>query len=96
MMFGYGNGAGIGLDGWLGMIGMVILVVGIILLIAWIVGRMGQPAQARPPATQAHLPAAEMPSADQDAVALLRTRFARGEINEDEYRSAKQVLEEGR
>jgi len=102
MMFGYGTGVGFGLDGWLGMIGMVILVVGVILLIAWLVGRFASATQAQPPATQsqppaaATLPAATTQSTGHDAVELLRMRFARGEITEDEFRSAKQVLEEGR
>ena len=86
-MMGYGGGLGFGLAGWLGMIGMVVLVIGVILLIAWLVGRGGSAAPAAPPAGQ---------SAGHDALQLLQMRFARGEITEDEYRSAKQVLEEGR
>ncbi len=85
MMWGYGGG-GLGLAGWLGLIGIVVLVVGVIVLIVWLVTRSGantsQSSVARP--------------AGQDAVELLRMRFARGEITEDEYRAARKVLEEGR
>ncbi len=84
MMFGYGGGAGFGLGGWLGMLGMIAIIIGVIVLIVWLVAR------AAPPQTPGAL------SAGHDALELLRVRFARGEITEDEYRAAKQVLEEGR
>lgn len=83
----YGSGVGLGLGGWLGMLGTIIVVIGVVLLIAWLVGRVA-------PTTQTHPPVGQPPG--QDAFELLRTRFARGEITEGEYRSAKQVLEEGR
>jgi uncharacterized membrane protein len=81
-MMGYGAGLGFGLGGWLGMIGMVLLVVGAVALIAWLVAR----------ATPAG-PAAPVRSAGQDAVEVLRLRFARGEIGADDYLAAKQTLE---
>jgi putative membrane protein len=87
MMYGFGSGVGPGLGGWLGMIGLIVIVVGVILLIAWLVGRTGAPAPSQ---------ASTVLPAGHDALELLRMRFARGEITEDEYRSAKQVLEEGR
>lgn len=80
MMYGYGAGLG----GWLGMLGMIAVVIGVIVLIVWLVARVG-------PATQPGAPVAR--PAGQDALELLRMRFARGEITEDEYRAAKQVLE---
>jgi putative membrane protein len=86
-MMGYGAGLGIGLGGWLGMVGMIVVVIGVVLLIAWLVGRVAPAAQTQPPVSQ---------PPGQDAFELLRMRFARGEITEDEYRSAKQVLEEQR
>lgn len=85
-MMGYGTGVGFGLGGWLGMFGMIIVVVGVVLLIAWLVGRVAPATQMQPPGGQP----------GQDAFELLRMRFARGEISQDEYRAAKQVLEEGR
>lgn len=87
MMWGFGGGAGFGLGGWLGMLGMIILVIGVIVLIVWLVGRAGTPPQSLSYPIQ---------PAGHDAQELLRMRFARGEISEAEYRSAKQVLEEGR
>lgn len=86
-MMGYGTGLGFGLGGWLGMLGMIILVVAVIVLIAWLVGRVA-------PASQPQLPAP--PPARQDALELLRLRFARGEITKDEYLAAKQTLEADR
>ena len=86
-MMGYGSGLGFGLGGWLGMLGMVIVVIGVVLLIVWLVGRVAPATETQPPAGQL---------AGQDAFELLRMRFARGEITEEEYRTAKQVLEAGR
>jgi putative membrane protein len=84
MMYGYG--AGVGLGGWLGILGMIAIVVGVIVLIVWLVGRAG--------AGQAQAPTAR--PAGQDALELLRMRFARGEITKDEYLAARQVLESER
>ena len=81
-MMGYGTGLGFGLGGWLGMLGFVLLVVGVVVLIAWLVGRTA--------------PAGQSPSSrqeGQDALEILRVRFARGEITRDEYLATKQTLE---
>ncbi|HEY5519990.1 MAG TPA: SHOCT domain-containing protein [Candidatus Limnocylindrales bacterium] len=85
MMWGYGGGLGLG--GLLGMIGMIALVIGVIVLIVWLVTRTASTGTAQGPAPRL---------VGQDASELLRMRFARGEITEDEYRAAKKVLEEGR
>lgn len=87
MMYGFGSGIGFGLGGWLGMLGMIALVVGAIVLVVWLVGRVAPAAQRQPPMSQ---------PMGQDALELLRMRYARGEITEAEFRAAKQVLEEGR
>jgi putative membrane protein len=87
MMYGYGSGVGFGLGGLLGMLGMIVLAIGVVVLIVWLLGRVA-------PATQPQTPTGQ--PAGQDAVELLRQRFARGEITGDEYRSAMQVLEDGR
>jgi len=95
MMYGYGTDVGFGFGGWLGILGLIALVVGVIVLIVWLVGRTGQMSRAQmPPATQGQVPPAQ--PAGQDALELLRMRFARGEITEQEFRAARQVLEEGR
>ncbi len=84
MMYGYG--AGFGLGGWLGLLGMIAVVIGVVVLIVWLVGRAGQ-AQSQAPTAR---------PGGQDALELLRMRFARGEITKDEYLAAKQVLEADR
>jgi uncharacterized membrane protein len=87
-MMGYGAGLGFGLGGLLAFLGCVLLVVGVVVLIAWALGRVGQSSQA--PQVQTPRPAT------QDAVEVLRLRFARGEVTADEYVAAKQTLEAGR
>ena len=88
-MMGYGTGLGFGMGGWLGMLGFMVLIVGLIVLVAWLVGRNG-------PAGQGQLPTPAPRSSGQDAVEVLRLRFARGEITQDEYLAAKQTLESDR
>ena len=88
-MMGYGAGLGFGMGGWLGMLGMVLLVVGVIVLIAWLVGRTA-------PAAGSGGPSAAPRPAGQDALEVLRLRFARGEITREEYLAAKQTLETDR
>lgn len=87
-MMGYGAGLGFGMGGWLSMLGGVLLLIGVIVLIAWLIGKVGQ----SPQTSQTQVP----PPASQDAVEVLRVRFARGEIMADEYMAAKQILEEKR
>jgi putative membrane protein len=84
-MMGYGAGLGFGLGGWLLMLGGILLLVGVVVLIVWLVGRIGQPAPGPQPPTPR--------PTNQDALEVLRLRFARGEITADEYLAAKQVLE---
>jgi uncharacterized membrane protein len=86
-MIGYGAGLGFGFGGLFALLGCILLVVGVVVLIAWAIGRIGQPAQGVQPT-------APRPAA-QDAVEVLRLRFARGEMTADEYLAAKQVLEAG-
>jgi putative membrane protein len=86
-MMGYGAGLGFGIGGWLGMLGMVLLFVGAIVLIVWLVGRVA------PPAAGSSVPPRP---AGQDALEVLRLRFARGEITREEYLAAKQTLETDR
>ena len=84
-MMGYGTGLGMGIGGWLGMLGFVLLIIGAVVLVAWLVGRVAPTSQGtspRPPG--------------QDAVEILQARFARGEITRDEYLAAKQTLETDR
>ena len=85
-MMGYGAGLGFGAGGWLVLLGCALLIVGVVVLVAWLVGRAGSTAQSSAP----------MRPAGQDALEILRQRFARGEISRDEYLAAKQTLETDR
>ena len=87
-MMGFGAGLGFGAGGWLAMLGGILLMIGVVVLIAWVIGRAAQSSQ--PPGVQ------EPPTASQDAVEVLRLRFARGEMTADEYTAARQTLEAGR
>jgi uncharacterized membrane protein len=84
-MIGYGAGLGFGFGGLLALLGCVLLVVGVVVLIAWAFGKVGLGANA------AQVPAPRPTT--QDAVEVLRLRFARGEMTADEYLAAKQTLE---
>jgi len=84
-MMGYGAGLGFGFGGLLVLLGCVLLVVGVIVLIAWAIGR------SRPGSSTA-VAQAPRPAAD-DAVEVLRGRFARGEMTADEFSAARQALE---
>ncbi|MCJ7709738.1 MAG: hypothetical protein MUQ32_02805 [Chloroflexi bacterium] len=92
-MIGYGAGLGFGFGGLLALLGCVLLVVGVVVLIAWAVDRIGRTPQGAQP--QGAQPQAPRPG-EQDAVEVLRLRFARGEMTADEYIAAKQTLEAGR
>jgi uncharacterized membrane protein len=91
---GYGMGLGGGWDGgWPGLlsgIGMMLVMAGIVILVIWVVARILE----RPQAPAASTPAAPLAAAPAhpDALELLRTRFAKGEITEAEFASAKRVL----
>lgn len=78
-MIGYDWGMGVG--GWLWMIGGLVLVVGIVLLALRAMGGLDQASRGRSD-TSPH----------PDPVDILRERFARGEITEAEFEQAKRVL----
>ena len=84
-MMGYGTGLGFGIGGWLGMLGFVLLIVGVVLLVAWLVRR-----------TEPDARSSSSRPAEPDALEILRSRCARGEITHDEYLAAKQTLERDR
>jgi putative membrane protein len=70
---------GFGGFGWIGMIlGMVVMVavlIGLVLLVVWAVRRMGGSTSPQSAPT----------SASQSALDIAQTRYAKGEINRDEY-----------
>lgn len=73
----FGYGYG-GPGGWLWMLGGLVLVVGIALLVAWAFG--GAMRTRRDDARPTPLE-------------ILRERYARGEITQEQFEQAKQVLE---
>ena len=82
----YWNGGG-----WIWMVLMMILFWGGLIVLAMVLlrgvgtgGRGGQATGPPPPA----------PLSGPDATEILRARFARGEITEDEYRKSLAILDE--
>jgi putative membrane protein len=76
MMMGWGNGMG----GWgyvLMTVSVLLLIAGVVLLVRYVGGDRRQPPS---------------PAAEPDPRSLLAERFARGEINEDDYRKRLKVL----
>lgn len=63
--------------GWLGMLTMVLFWVGVLALIIWGVSNLSAPRQA---------------SVAPDAREMLKQRYARGEINREEFEQARAVL----
>lgn len=80
-MDGYGS-HGMGAWGWIGMLLMLLLWFGLIALI--VAGIMALSRRQSPPP-----PAA---ARDDRALAILRERFARGELTADELEQARRVL----
>jgi len=85
---GYGPMWGGGWSGWffgpLMMIAMIALaVVVVVLLVRWLGGTGATPGIAPPP-----------PARGKTPVEILKERFARGEIDEEEYARRRRVLED--
>ena len=80
MMFGYGWDGGLG--GWVMMLGGLVLLVAIVLLVVWGVSTASRPGQG----------AASHDAAPDRALAILRERFARGELSEAKYEQARRTL----
>ena len=75
---------GYGWDGWGGgfwMLGGVLLLIGVIILVVWAVTALSRTGQA-----PTHGPSGPTPNE------ILRERFARGDISEQEFEQAKKVL----
>ena len=81
MMYGFGWGGGIG--GWVMMLGSLALVVGLVLLVAWGIGTGARGSAGRVDSG---------PAGSDQAGAILRERFARGEITEAEYEQGRKIL----
>lgn len=76
-MMGYGFDGGA--LGWIWMLGGLLVMVGFVVLIVWAVGAVGRSGTSREP---------ERPT----ALDILRERFARGEITQQEFEQAKKTL----
>ena len=75
-MMGYGSGW----SGGFWMLGGLLLVIGLVVLVAWTVTRLSPAGRAA-----THDPTRPTPNE------ILRERFARGEINAQEFEDAKKV-----
>ena len=84
MMLGYG----FGLAGLLWMLGGLLVTVGIVVLIVWAITGLARSQRAPGPTTAG--PAGPTPAASP--LDILRERFARGEISQEEFEQAKKVL----
>jgi putative membrane protein len=83
-MMRYGHaGAGIGWGGWVAMVAMMVVLT---VAIAWVVVTLIRQGGPRPAS------AAPTVRASADATQILAERFARGDIDEDEYRRRRDVL----
>ncbi|MBX6378729.1 MAG: SHOCT domain-containing protein [Clostridia bacterium] len=79
MMWGYGPVAGPGW-GWVGMIIMFLFWVAVIALAAWAVAALASP---------------RVRWREDEAIELLRRRYASGEISEEQYLQMLQTLRKG-
>ena len=71
-------GYGLGPGGWLWMLGGLVVMVGIVLLVVWALG--GTLGSARD-------------DARPTALEILRERYARGEITQEQFERSRQILE---
>ena len=76
-MMGYGFGGGA--VGWFWMFGGVLVMVGVVVLIVWAVSTVSRGATGREPERST-------------ALDVLRERYARGEITQQEFEQAKKTL----
>lgn len=76
-MMGYGFDGGA--FGWIWMLGGLLVMVGFVVLIVWAVGAVSRGGTSREP---------ERPT----ALDILRERYARGEITQQEFEQAKKTL----
>ncbi|GAA2003384.1 SHOCT domain-containing protein [Catenulispora subtropica] len=84
MMYGYGHG--MGAWGWFAMASGTVLVWALLAVVAVVLYRLWTADRRRTP----------VPAEDRAAERVLAERFARGEIDETEYRSRLEVLRTGR
>jgi putative membrane protein len=76
MMGGFGTGM-MGGFGFLGIFFWILVIMGIVWLVVWLIRRVPQLQQT---------------SNDESAMDILKKRYARGEINREEYEEKKKLL----
>lgn len=82
-MMGYGFDGGA--LGWIWMLGGLFLMVGFVVLVVWAIGNANRGGANREPDGQS---APDRPS----ALDILRERYARGEITQEEFEQARKAL----
>ncbi len=75
------NGWDMGSGGGFWLIGGLLVIVGLVILVVWAVNRSSSRGQSSPPSSDG-----------SNALDILRERFARGEITEQEFEQAKKTL----
>jgi putative membrane protein len=75
------NGWNMGGAGWFWLLGGILLLIGVIILIVWAVSTLSRTGR-----TPTQDPSRSTPSE------ILRERFARGEITEQEFEQARKIL----
>ncbi len=75
------NGWDMGSSGGFWLIGGLLVIVGLVILVVWAVNRSSSPGRSSAP-----------PPDGSNALDILRERFARGEITEQQFEQAKKTL----
>ena len=78
-MMGFGYGVDGGALGWLWMLGGLLVMVGFVVLIVWAIGAVSRGSTNHEPGRPT-------------ALDILRERYARGEITQQEFEQAKKTL----
>lgn len=86
-MVRYEHGMGFGFAGWFGPIVMIVFWVAVIALVIWAFTALLSSSRRTPP--RAHEPG------DDSAMRILRERYARGEIDAEQFEQARRVLRGG-
>ncbi len=82
----YGHDMGFfGVAGWIGALLMILFMVTLVILVIWAITSLLSPSRHTP----SHTPH------EDSAIRILRERYARGEIDTDQYEQARRTLEGG-
>lgn len=86
-MYDWGHMGVFGVAGWIAMIGMFLFWVVVIILVIWVVSVLLSPSRRNPPPTNG--------PREDSAMRILRERYARGEIDTEQFEQARRTLEGG-